>query len=175
MRTDPVNWSHIAGRPGHCNVRRKHRLPCISPWHNSTLPGRSSSDQFLGHIWATFIAEANTINNDLTAVAGGGTPSTGSVASLITEIQNYEKYVVGFDNSQGGTFGARFDNELLLGTVNADTKAAVAGLTGIMNGDTGAALAADQAEIGGRRSGFCRQCYRRERQQYSDWWRVLCC
>jgi hypothetical protein len=28
MRTDPVNWSHIAGRAGHYNVRRKHfRLP----------------------------------------------------------------------------------------------------------------------------------------------------
>jgi hypothetical protein len=26
MRTDPVNWSHIAGRAGHYNVRRKHRL-----------------------------------------------------------------------------------------------------------------------------------------------------
>jgi hypothetical protein len=26
MRTDPVNWSHIAGRAGHCNVRRKQRL-----------------------------------------------------------------------------------------------------------------------------------------------------
>jgi trimeric autotransporter adhesin len=111
-------------------------------------------DQAQTNFWATFIAEANTINNDLTAVAGGGTPSTGSVASLITEIQNYEKYVVGFDNSQGGIFGARFDNELLLGTVNADTKAAIAGLTGIMNGDTGAALAADQAEIGAAGQGF---------------------
>jgi hypothetical protein len=29
MRTDPVNWSHIAGRAGHYNVRRKHRLPFI--------------------------------------------------------------------------------------------------------------------------------------------------
>ena len=87
-------------------------------------------------------------------MAGGNAPSTGSVASLITEIRNYENYVVGFDNSQGGIFGARFDNELLLGTVNADTKAAIAGLTGIMNGDTGAALAADQAEIMAAGQGF---------------------
>jgi hypothetical protein len=29
MRTDPVNWSHIAGRAGHYNVRRKHRLHSI--------------------------------------------------------------------------------------------------------------------------------------------------
>jgi hypothetical protein len=30
MRTDPVNWSYIAGRPGHYNVRRKHRFLSIT-------------------------------------------------------------------------------------------------------------------------------------------------
>jgi trimeric autotransporter adhesin len=106
------------------------------------------------NFWAEFVAEANTINNDLATVTGSGTPSTGSIASLIAEIQNYHDFTVNFDHSRGGIFGARFDNELLLGTVSADTKAAVAGLTGIMNGDTGAALAADQAQITAAGAGF---------------------
>jgi hypothetical protein len=111
-------------------------------------------DQAQTNFWAAFIAEANTINNDLTTVAGGGTPSTGSIASLITEIQNYHEFTVNFDHSQGRIFGARFDNELLLGTVSADTKAALAGLTGILHGDSGAALTAEQAQIVAAGAGF---------------------
>jgi len=111
-------------------------------------------DQAQTNFWAQFIAEANTINNDLTTVAAGGTPSTGSLASLIAEIQNYHDFTVNFAQSQGGIFDARFDNELVLGTVSADTKAAVAGLTGIMNGDIGAALAADQGQITAAGAGF---------------------
>jgi trimeric autotransporter adhesin len=104
------------------------------------------------NFWAQFLSEANVINNQLNAVANG--TSTASVASLITEIQNYQQFGASFDNSQGGTFGARFDNELLGGTLEADSAAAVKGLTGIMNGDTGAALAADHAAIVAAGQGF---------------------
>src|SRR5262249_13572572 len=40
------------------------------------------------------------------------------------------------------------------GTLNADTNNAVHGLQGILNGDTGAALAADQAQITAAGQGF---------------------
>jgi trimeric autotransporter adhesin len=111
------------------------------------------------NFWAQFLSEANVINNQLTAVAGGATTvtngtSTLDIAHLITEIQNYQKFGASFDHSQGGIFGARFDNELLGGTLNADTSAAIKGLTGIMNGDTGAALAADKAMITAAGQGF---------------------
>jgi trimeric autotransporter adhesin len=104
------------------------------------------------NFWAQFLSEANVINNQLNATANG--TSTMSVSSLITEIQNYQKFGASFDTSQGGTFGARFDNELLGGTLLADTKAAVHGLQGIMNGDTGTALAADKAQIVAAGQGF---------------------
>jgi hypothetical protein len=73
---------------------------------------------------------------------------------LITQIQNYQQFGANFDNAQGGVFGARFDNELLSGTLLADTNNAVHGLTGIVNGDTGANLTADQNQILAAGSGF---------------------
>jgi trimeric autotransporter adhesin len=121
------------------------------------MPGtitQFQDDQPQTNFWAQFLAEANVINNQLTNVAAGNNATAMELASLITEIQNYQQFGASFDQAQGGTFGARFDNELLGGTLQADTNAAVHGLTGIMNGDTGAALAADQAEITAAGSGF---------------------
>src|SRR5882724_5285889 len=121
------------------------------------MPGtitQFQDDQPQTNFWAQFLAEANVINNQLTNVAAGNNATAMELASLITEIQNYQQFGASFDQAQGGTFSARFDNELLGGTLQADTNAAVHGLTGIMNGDTGAALAADQAEITAAGAGF---------------------
>jgi hypothetical protein len=107
------------------------------------------------NFWAQFIAEANTVNNQLQAVANG--TSTTPIADLITEIENYNSFGASFAKSQGaqgGIFGARFENELTQGTLSADSKAAIHGLQGIANGDTGAALAADQAQILAAGQGF---------------------
>ncbi len=105
------------------------------------------------NFWSAFVAEANTINNQLQTVAAGQqTPA--QIQQLITDIQNYNNFGANFDAAQGGVFGARFDNELQSGTLLADTTNAVHGLTGIANGDTGAALAADQAQILAAGQGF---------------------
>jgi trimeric autotransporter adhesin len=106
------------------------------------------------NFWAQFLAEGNTINNQLDNVTAGNNSTPGELQALTTEIQNYEKFGASFDQSQGGIFGARFDNELLKGTLLADTNNAVQGLKGIANGDTGAALAADQAQIQAAGQGF---------------------
>jgi len=106
------------------------------------------------NFWAQFLAEGNVINNQLDNVAAGNNATPGEAQALITEIQNYEKFGASFDQSQGGVFGARFDNELLGGTLKADTANAVQGLQGIANGDTGANLAADQAQIQAAGQGF---------------------
>jgi hypothetical protein len=106
------------------------------------------------NFWAQFLAEGNVINNQLDNVAAGNNATPGELQALTTEIQNYEKFGASFDQSQGGVFGARFDNELLGGTLMADTNNAVQGLKGIANGDTGAALAADQAQIQAAGQGF---------------------
>jgi hypothetical protein len=103
------------------------------------------------NFWAAFLAEANTINAHLTAIAGGQEQAT---ADLVTQIQNYQNFGASFDAAQGQIFQARFDNELNNGTLQADTAAAIHGLTGILNGDTGAALAADQAMITAAGQGF---------------------
>ncbi|MBV8698219.1 MAG: hypothetical protein JO052_10235 [Bradyrhizobium sp.] len=103
------------------------------------------------NFWAAFLAEGNTINATLTKIANGsGTAS----AALVTQIQNYEAFGRTFDAAQGAVFQGRFDNELNGGTLQADTAAAVKGLQGILNGDTGAALAADKAMIAAAGQGF---------------------
>jgi hypothetical protein len=104
------------------------------------------------NFWAAFLAEANTINAHLTAIAGGGGEQ--ATAALVTQIQNYQQFGANFDAAQGSIFQARFDNELNNGTLEADTAAAVKGLTGILNGDTGDALAADHAMIAAAGQGF---------------------
>jgi hypothetical protein len=103
------------------------------------------------NFWAAFLAEANTINNQLTAIQNGTEQAS---QALITQIQNYQHFGAAFDAAQGQIFEARFDNELLSGTLLADSNNAVAGLTGILNGDTGAKLAADMAQINAAGKGF---------------------
>ncbi|MGA7329431.1 MAG: hypothetical protein WBX25_34355 [Rhodomicrobium sp.] len=106
------------------------------------------------NFWAQFLSEANTINGQLQNVAAGNNATPAELQSLTTEIQNYQQFGSSFSQSQGGIFGARFNNELNGGTLLADTSNAVHGLQGIANGDTGAALAADQAQILAAGQGF---------------------
>jgi trimeric autotransporter adhesin len=103
------------------------------------------------NFWAAFLSEANTINAHLTAIAAGHEQAS---SALVTQIQNYQQFGANFDAAQGPIFEARFDNELLNGTLLADTNAAVKGLTGILNGDKDAALAADHAMITAAGQGF---------------------
>jgi len=108
-------------------------------------------NQVQTNFWAAFLSEANTINAQLTKIAAG----TGAASqALITQIQNYQHFGAAFDAAQGAVFQGRFDNELNNGTLEADTAAAVKGLMGILNGDQGAALAADKAMITAAGTGF---------------------
>jgi hypothetical protein len=112
---------------------------------------RFQDNQAQTNFWAAFLAEANTINNQLTAIQNGTEQAS---QALITQIQNYQHFGAAFDAAQGAIFQARFDNELLSGTLLADSTNAIAGLTGILNGDTGAKLAADMAQINAAGKGF---------------------
>jgi hypothetical protein len=120
--------------------------------HGGTIT-QFQDDQAQTNFWSAFLAEANTLNTSLQSVAAGQeTPD--QIHQLISQIEAYQQFGAAFDKSQGGIFGARFDNELLGGTLLADSKAAVHGLTGIANGDSGTALAADQAQILAAGMGF---------------------
>jgi hypothetical protein len=112
---------------------------------------RFQDNQPQTNFWAAFLAEGNTINAQLTKIAAGSGTAT---AALVTQIQNYEAFGRNFDAAQGAVFQGRFDNELLHGTLQADTMAAVKGLQGILNGDTGAALTADKAMVAAAGQGF---------------------
>ncbi|WP_315764184.1 MULTISPECIES: hypothetical protein [unclassified Bradyrhizobium] len=108
-------------------------------------------NQVQTNFWAAFLAEANTINATLQKIATGGAQAS---QTLVTQIQNYQHFGAAFDAAQGAVFQARFDNELLSGTLEADTANALKGLQGILNGDTGAALAADKAMVAAAGQGF---------------------
>jgi hypothetical protein len=108
-------------------------------------------NQVQTNFWASFLAEANTINAQLQAIATGGAHAS---AALVTQIMNFQQFGANFDQAQGAISQARFDNELFLGTNTVDSTNAVKGLTGILNGDQGAALAADKAMISAAGVGF---------------------
>ncbi|MGJ4929977.1 hypothetical protein ACQR1I_28610 [Bradyrhizobium sp. HKCCYLS2038] len=112
---------------------------------------RFQDNQAQTNFWATFVAEANTINAQLAAIVNGtGTASQ----ALITQITNYNNFGAAFDAAQGAVFQGRFDNELNNGTLQADSATAIKGLQGILNGDTGAALTADLAMLTAAGEGF---------------------
>jgi trimeric autotransporter adhesin len=104
--------------------------------------------------WSAFIAGANNLNNALTAEANGTTQlDAAGLHSLIQQVQGYEKLGTSFDGSQGGIFGARFDNELLGGTLKADTSTALQALNDILH-HGGSVSAADAAQLTAAGVGF---------------------
>ena len=117
----------------------------------SEMPGgltgtvtKFQDNQVQTNFWASFLAEANTLGAKLNAVANGTANAT---QDIITQIANYQNFGVKFDQAQGAVFQGRFDNEVVAGALQADSAMATKALMGIMNGDTGAALATDQAML----------------------------
>jgi hypothetical protein len=97
--------------------------------------------------WSAFIAGANNINNALTAEANGTAHlDSAGLNALIQQVQGYQELGASFDGAQGGIFGARFDNELLGGTLKADTSTALQALHDILN-NGGTVSAADAAKL----------------------------
>jgi hypothetical protein len=117
----------------------------------SEMPGgligtvtKFQDNQVQTNFWASFLAEANTMSAKLLAVANGTQAAT---QDLITQITNYQNFGSQFDLAQGAVFQGRFDNELVAGALQSDSAMAIKALTGILNGDTGAALAADNVML----------------------------
>ncbi|BAM89988.1 hypothetical protein S58_40020 [Bradyrhizobium oligotrophicum S58] len=117
----------------------------------SEMPGgltgtvtKFQDNQVQTNFWASFLAEANTMGAKLVAVANGTATAT---QDLITQIANYQNFGVQFNNAQGAVFQGRFDNELAAGALQSDSAMATKALQGILNGDTGAALATDNAML----------------------------
>jgi trimeric autotransporter adhesin len=97
--------------------------------------------------WSAFVAGANNLNNALTAEANGTVHlDAAGLNSLIQQVNGYQELGNSFDAAQGGIFGARFDNELLGGTLTADTSTALAALQDIAN-NGGKVSDADAAKL----------------------------
>lgn len=77
--------------------------------------------------WANFIADGNSLGQQAIQLVGSG--DTAAIASLITQLQTFEKNASDFDLAQGGIFEARFDNELTpSSTLGAEVDAMITGL-----------------------------------------------
>jgi len=84
------------------------------------------------NFWSQFVAEANQLNTTLGNIANGTVqPTSSQIQSLITQVNNYNTFGSSFDGAQGGVFGDRFDNELLLGTLKSDSDNAVTALQSV--------------------------------------------
>jgi hypothetical protein len=106
------------------------------------------------NFWSAFIAGANNLNNALTAVANGTTQlDSAGLNALIQQVQGYQQLGASFDGAQGGIFGARFDNELLGGTLKADTSAALQALHDILN-NGGTVSTVDAAQLVAAGTGY---------------------
>lgn len=79
------------------------------------------------NFWANFIADGNSLGQQAIQLVGSG--DTAAIASLITQLQTFEKNASDFDLAQGGIFEARFDNELTpSSTLGAEVDAMIRGL-----------------------------------------------
>ena len=105
------------------------------------------------NFWAAFLSEANVINTQLQAVAAGrDTPS--EIQQLISQIDAYQKFGANFDQHRAGSLAPVSTMSCWAGRCLPIPRQPCMELTGIANGDTGDALAADQAQILAAGTGF---------------------
>jgi hypothetical protein len=102
--------------------------------------------------WANFIAQSNSLGQAAEAAVASGDKA--AIKGLISQIKAFETNSANFDQSQGGIFEARFDNELAKGssTLGAEVAAMIKGLkTGNAALVTAAAeeMHANAADVGG--------------------------
>ena len=119
----------VQGDTNLANMANQNGVSGFSAFPNSINPTpkyQDSADQT--NFWSNFIAQSNSLGQAAeTAVASG---DKATINSLITEIKAFETNSANFDQSQGGIFEARFDNELAKGdsTLGAEVAAMVKGL-----------------------------------------------
>lgn len=109
------------------------------------------------NFWANFITGANVLGaaaiNAATQVQNGAlSVNSAAVQNIISDIRTYQQEAASFDQHVGGIFGARFDNELLSGTLEADAAAAIQAISsGNVDQATAAATGfiADAADVSG--------------------------
>jgi hypothetical protein len=119
----------VQGDTNLANMATQGGVSGFSPFPDSLHPTPKyldNADQT--NFWANFIAQSNSLGQQAEATVGSH--DANAIATLISNIQTFEKNVTDFDAAQGGIFEARFDNELLgqTSTLGAEVSAVIKGL-----------------------------------------------
>ncbi|MGB8398366.1 hypothetical protein, partial [Bradyrhizobium sp.] len=132
----------IQGDTNLVNMANQGGVSGFTPFGDALNPTpRYMDNDAQTNFWANFIADGNTLGQQAIQLVGSGDAQ--AIQALITQFQTFEKNATDFDQSQGGIFGARFDNELTPNsTLGAEVDAMIRGL------NTGnAALVAAAAQV----------------------------
>lgn len=119
----------VQGDTNLANMASQNGVSGFSPFPDALNPTpkyQDNADQT--DFWANFIAQSNSLGQAAEAAVASGDKA--AIKSLIGQLQTFEKNSANFDESQGGIFEARFDNELAKGTstLGAEVAAMVKGL-----------------------------------------------
>lgn len=102
--------------------------------------------------WSNFIAQSNSLGAAAEAAVAAGNKQ--DINGVVAQLHAFEKTSSNFDQSQGGIFEARFDNELAKGTSTLGAEVA-AMIKGLKSGDAALVTAAAEqmhanaADVGG--------------------------
>jgi hypothetical protein len=119
----------VQGDTNLANMATQGGVSGFSPFPDALNPSPKYIDNDAQtSFWANFIAQSNSLGQQAETTVGSH--DAHAVASLISNLQAFEKTVTNFDTAQGGIFEARFDNELLgqTSTLGAEVHAMIKGL-----------------------------------------------
>jgi hypothetical protein len=119
----------VQGDTNLANMANQGGVSGFSPFPDALKPTpkyMDNADQT--NFWANFIAQSNSLGQQANQLVGSH--DAAAIHTLISDLQTFQKNVTDFDASQGGIFGARFDNELLgkTSTLGAEVAAMITGL-----------------------------------------------
>lgn len=143
----------VQGDPTLAQLANQGGISGFAPFPDASNPTPKYLDNAAQtNFWANFMADSNSLGQRAMEVVAQNDKA--ATHELITELKTFETRATDFDASQGGIFGARFDNELLgkTSTLGAEVDAMIKGLkTG--NADLVAAAAeemhANAADVSG--------------------------
>jgi hypothetical protein len=118
----------IQGDTNLANMAQQGGVSGFTPFGDALNPTpRYQDNDAQTNFWANFIADGNTLGHQAQQLVGSG--DAAAIATLIGQLQTFEKNATDFDVAQGGIFGARFDNELTpSSTLGAEVDAMIKGL-----------------------------------------------
>jgi hypothetical protein len=143
----------IQGDTNLANMANQNGVSGFTPFPDALNPTPKYQDnEDQTNFWANFIAQSNSLGQAAEAAVASGDKA--AIKSLVNQLHAFEKNSANFDESQGGIFQARFDNELAKGTstLGGEVAAMIKGLkTGNAALVTAAAeeMHANAADVGG--------------------------